>query len=416
MTAVVFYFQVHQPYRLRRYTFFDIGAREDYFDDELNELVMRRVAERCYLPMGRAPPARRSSAPRGAFAARSRSAARRSTQMEAWAPEALARFQELARSGAVEILCETSHHSLAWIGEPRGVRSADRRPARAGLELFGTAPRTFRNTELIVDREIAPWLEQRGFEVLLGEGADELLGEEERARAWRPVGCEQLVLLLRDYPLSDDIAFRFSNRQWPAYPLMADNYASWLAQMPRVPFVGLFMDYETFGEHQWAETGILAFMRHLPELVLAQRSPRVRDAVRDRRARPPGALRSRSRAPFRGPTPSATSRPGSATRCRTRPMKASTSSCRACSGQPSSAGPTCPTPGSASRPRTTSTTCARSVLSDGDVHKYFSPYATPHDAFITFMNVLDDFSRRVESALAEHGGDPETSPAETELP
>jgi alpha-amylase len=398
MTAVVFYFQVHQPYRLRRYTFFDIGAREDYFDDELNELVMRRVAERCYLPMGEVllQAIERTG---GRFRCAFSISGTALEQMEAWAPQALERFQQLARTGAVEILCETSHHSLAWIGDREEFAAQIGGQRARTRELFGALPTTFRNTELIVDREIAPWLESQGFEVLLAEGADDLLQRRSPRVPWRPVGCKSLVLLLRDYPLSDDIAFRFSNRQWPAYPLMAETYASWLAEVPSAPFVGLFMDFETFGEHQWAETGILEFMRHLPELVLAhphlEFATPSEIAARGHPAAPLAIPRAFSWADAERDLTAWIGNPMQNAAHRglyellPRVLRA------ASSGRPD----LYRTWKKLSTSDHVYYMCTK-FLSDQDVHEYFSPYSTPHEAFVTFMNVLDDFSRRVERVLA----------------
>ncbi len=401
MTAIVFYFQVHQPFRLRRYTYFDIGEREDYFDDELNELVMKRVAERCYVPMADVllEAIERTD---GRFRCAFSISGTALEQMEAWVPDALSRFQELADTGAVEFLCETSHHSLAWIGD--AAEFADQVAAQRARvrELFGAEPRTFRNTELIVDAKLPPWVEARGFDVLLAEGADELLAGRGARVPWRPEGCERLTLLLRDYPFSDDIAFRFSNRQWPAYPLMSNTYADWLAALPPSPFVGLFMDYETFGEHQWAETGILDFMRHLPEQVLARAGlefatpSEVADRHRDGETL--AIQRTFSWADAERDLSAWLSNPMQKAAHRALYELLPRVRLAAARGRADLLATW----------RRLSTSdhvyymCTK-FLSDQDVHEYFSPYATPHEAFVTFMNVVDDFTRRVEAALAETG-------------
>ncbi|HVS17534.1 MAG TPA: glycoside hydrolase family 57 protein, partial [Planctomycetota bacterium] len=266
---VVFYFQVHQPFRLRHFTYFDIGSGAGWYDDAENERILRRVAERCYLPMNElllrhceelGPLFRCAFSLSGTVL----------EQLERWAPEALASFVALARTGQVEFLCETSHHSLASQAEGREfVRQIEAQAARVEA-LFGRRPTTFRNTELVISRDVARTVEDLGFEALLGEGADHLLGWRSPRHVYRVAGARRLKLLLRDYVLSDDIAFRFSNREWPEWPLSPERFSEKLAAgRPDERFVGLFMDYETFGEHQGPDTGILDFMAALPRAVLA---------------------------------------------------------------------------------------------------------------------------------------------------
>jgi len=400
-TAVTLYFQVHQPYRLRHFTFFDIGAGGDWFDDAENERILRRVAEKCYLPTNTLllELVERHG---GLFRCSYSVTGTALEQMERWAPEALDSFVRLARTGCVEFLAETSHHSLAALVDPREFRAQARAQAARVEELFGMRPTTFRNTELVVSEEIARAVEELGFDALLAEGADHLLGWRSPRHVYRPEGCEHLKLLLRDYVLSDDVAFRFSNRDWPEWPLTAERFAAKLAASdPRESYVGLFMDYETFGEHQWEETGILSFLRSLPAAVLAH--PRLSFAT-------PGEVAARYDPVARLAIP----RPVSwadAERDLTawlgNPMQSAAHEglyaladrVRA-SGEPELIADW--------RRLTTSDhfyyMCTK-WFSDGDVHKYFSPYATPHDAFISFMNVLDDLERRLD-ALAEGGARP----------
>ena len=227
--------------------------------------------------------------------------------MERWAPEALESFQALSRTGAVEFLCETSCHSMASQADTGEFLQQARLQRDRVEELFGQKPTTFRNTELVFDNGIAKEIEDLGFRTLLGEGADKLLGSRSARQVYRPKGCDHLKLLLRDYLFSDDIAFRFSNPEWPEHPLMADRFASWLHKGPvEDEFIGLFMDYETFGEHQWVDTGILEFMRHVPEYILEDE----RFSFENARPRPPRranrSTRSTPPGPSPGPTPSVT--------------------------------------------------------------------------------------------------------------
>jgi alpha-amylase len=393
---VVFYFQVHQPFRLRRYSFFDIGAHERYFDDSENARIVRRVAEKCYLPMN-ALVLELVERHAGRFRCAYSISGCALEQFETWAPEVLASFQALARSGCVEFLCETSMHSLAALFDEQEFREQVAEQ-RARIErLFGRAPTTFRNTELVIDERVARLVEELGFEALLGEGAEVLLEGRSAHALWRPEGCQRLKLLLRDYELSDDIAFRFSNRTWEEYPLPAERFARWVHELPEgEDFVGLFMDYETFGEHQWADTGIFRFMERLPGELLADAQLCF--------ATPAEAARKREvagRLPIPRPVSWADAE-RDLSAWLGNPMQ------RAASEALWSLAPAVrnmPAAGAelARRWRRLTTSdhlyymCTK-FFSDGDVHKYFSPYATPHDAFVAFMNVIDDLARRVEAA------------------
>jgi alpha-amylase len=398
MRSVVFYFQVHQPWRLRHYTFFDIGSGREWFDDAENARIVRRVAEKCYLPMNRQM---LSAIERlaGRFRISYSISGAALDQFERWVPEVIESFQKLAATGCVEFLGETSHHSLAALAS---IEEFDRQvlDQAARIErLFGKRPTTFRNTELVITNEVARRAEERGFTAILGEGADQLLGWRSPHRVYRPEGCERIKLLLRSYRYSDDIAFRFSNKSWPEYPLPAERFARWLADLgEKERFVGLFMDYETFGEHQWEETGIFRFMRELPDACLST-----------------GAL------DFRTPAELATLLDPVARLDIPRPISWADAErdLTAWLGNPmqkaahealygllpdvqklAAAG----VGGPYQKWRRLSTSdhvyymCTK-WFSDGDVHKYFSPYATPHDAFISFMNVFDDLSREVRAGL-----------------
>ncbi len=395
MTDVVFYFQVHQPFRLRRYTFFDIGVHDHYFDDTENARIVRRVAEKCYLPMN-ALMLHLLESNEGRFRIAYSLSGTVIDQMERWTPETLESFVRLARTGCVEFLCETSHHSLAGLFDPTEFELQVKSHAARIEKLFGRAPKTFRNTELVIDDRIAKMVENMGFQSLLGEGADHLLGWRSPHRVYRPESCDRLKLLLRSYKLSDDIAFRFSNRQWNEWPLLAEKFASWVHQVPEEDsFIGLFMDYETFGEHQWSDTGIFKFMEHLPRAIL--KNPRFR-------FRTPSEVAAESDPVARLAIPHPTSW-ADAERDLTawlgNPMQRSANEALY---SLAAAVRKAPEPLLAHWQRLSTSDhlyymCTK-WFSDGDVHKYFSPYASPHDAFIAFMNVIDDLSRRVASSTA----------------
>jgi alpha-amylase len=397
MTDVVLYFQVHQPFRLRRYTFFDIGTSDAYFDDAENERIVRRVAERCYLPMN-ALVARLIERHAGLFRVAYSVSGTALEQMERWVPEALESFQALARTGQAEFLGETSHHSLCALSDLVEFQDQVRAQAERVEALFGRRPTTFRNTELVIDPRIARAVEELGFDALLGEGADHLLGWRSAHHVYRPAGCARLRLLLRDYVRSDDIAFRFSNRTWEEWPLSARRFARWVHDAPAGDAcVNLFMDYETFGEHQWEETGIFRFFEDLPAAILAE--PRFR-------FRTPSQVAAEHAAVGELEIPRAVSWADAerdVTAWLGNPMQRAANEALlallpavrelARGGELSHQ--------ATWRKLSTSDhlyyMCTK-WFSDGDVHKYFSPYATPHDAFIAFMNVVDDFGRRVRRA------------------
>ena len=408
MTAVVFYFQVHQPNRIERFRLEDIGRARarPYFDDKLNQMIAERVAERCYLAMN-AVIAEAIADTDGRFRCAFAITGTLLTQLERWAPKALDSFLALSRTGAVEFVCETAYHSLASVGgtsESRAEFAAQVEEQRRRLkDLFGVTPRTFRNTELILDNRIAKEVEELGFVCQLGEGVDRLLEWRSPRRVYRPKGCKHLKLLLRDYLFSDDIAFRFSNRQWPEYPLMADRYASWIHRAAEEDlFIGLFMDYETFGEHQNESTGILDFMRHLPRFVLdderfhfatpgevaATHEPVAEldipttlswaDKERDLTAWLQNDMQKAAHARLYELLPQALA--------------------AAEAGHPEHL--------AAWRKLSTSDHVyymSTKWHSDGDVHEYFTPYDSPHDSFVYYMNVLDDLALRMERSLAPRG-------------
>ena len=389
MTAVVFYFQVHQPDRLKPFKPSDAGGRKGWFDTPVNRQIVRRVAKRCYQPMNELI-LEQIEATEGRFRCAFSLSGTVIQQMRDWAPKALASFVRLAETGSVEFLAETSHHSLAYEGDLQEFRDQVENQRAVVEDLFGERPTTFRNTELVIDERLARIVEDMDFEVLLGEGADDLLGWRSPQFVYRPRGCERLKLLLRSYLFSDDIAFRFSNREWSHYPLMADTFASWLHAVAQpAPFIGLFMDYETFGEHQWEETGILEFLRHLPAYVLEDErftfeTPRRLAAETE----PIGEL----------PIPRAVSwadaeRDLSAWLGNLMQQEAHQALYALVDEVRAVAEAGYPGLLQDWRKLTTSDhvyyMCTK-FFSDGDVHKYFSPYDSPHEAFVRFMSVLDD--------------------------
>lgn len=264
--AIVLYLHVHQPYRLKQYTIFDTARDHEYFNDESdtdlnNRRVFERIAEKSYRPMNalleqlldRHDDFRLSLSITGTFI----------DQAEQWAPDVIASFQRLVKTGKVEILAETYHHTLSYFYSSAEFERDVRLHRKRIEEVFGVTPEVFRNTELAYDDSLAHWAERRGYKGILAEGWDPVLNWRSPNHLYRAAGTEQLGLLLKNYRLSDDLAFRFSNQSWAEWPLTAHKFAQWANHnSPGSRLVNLFMDYETFGEHQWAETGIFNFFDH----------------------------------------------------------------------------------------------------------------------------------------------------------
>ena len=395
MIDIVFYFQAHQPYRLRKWRPGDRIKKLDYFDDGLNRLVAERVAERCYVPMNRLL-LDAIEETEGQFRCAFSLSGTLIEQLRAWVPEALDTFVQLAESGNVEFLCETSQHSLAAVVDLDEFAAQVEKQRDTVTELFGE-PTTFRNTELILDNQICRKVEQLGFECMLGEGADRLLGWRSAQVPYRVKGCKRLKLLLRSYGLSDDIAFRFSNRKWPGHPLFADTYATWLHDLPApAQFVGLFMDYETFGEHQGDHTGILEFMRCLPELVLQDANFRFRTPAQVAAERE-AATELDIAAPV-----SWADEERNLTAWLGNPMQtAAHDAIYAMRDDVAAIATARPDLHEAWRKMTTSDHvyyAATKHHSDAEVHDYFSPYDSPHAGFVTLMTALDDLGMQIAQA------------------
>lgn len=282
MPAICFYFQVHQPWRVKKYRAFDVGHDHDYFNDNSesslnNKYILERVINKCYMPtnaliyelLQRYPEFKVSYSLSGVFL----------EQLEKWFPEALKSFQDLVKlgmegqhegsMGRVEILEETYYHSLAYLYSKDEFKKQVAKHRQLVKRIFGVEPKVFRNTELIYNNEIGNYVESMGYEGILAEGADHIMDWRSPNFVYQPKGAKKIKLLLKNYKLSDDIAFRFSSRDWTEFPLTADKFGQWVSALNGSgEIINLFMDYETFGEHQWADTGIFDFLRALPGEVL----------------------------------------------------------------------------------------------------------------------------------------------------
>jgi alpha-amylase len=267
MKAIVLYLHVHQPYRIRHYTIFDAGTQHNYFDapydDQTNnERIIHKVAEKSYIPTNRTLLALLRRYPQ--FKLSLSITGTVLEQLEKWSPAALQSFQELVATGRVEIVAETYHHSLAFFYSLSEFEAQVQMHRDKVQALFGVTPTVFRNTELSYNNDVAKWADRAGYKGILAEGWDPVLGWRSPNYMYQPAGTDQIRLLLKNYRLSDDIAFRFGNRDWSEWPLTASKFTHWLSETGDATNFNLFMDYETFGEHQWHDTGIFDFLGHLP--------------------------------------------------------------------------------------------------------------------------------------------------------
>lgn len=265
--AIVLYLHVHQPYRVRHYTIFDAGEKHDYFNAALdnrasNEQIIHKVAEKSYLPTNKKLLELLQNHPE--FCLSLSITGTVLDQLAAWSPATLESFQELVATGRVEIVGETYHHSLAFFYSLAEFEMQVTMHKERVQQLFGQTPRVFRNTELSYNNDLAYWADKAGYRAVLAEGWDPILGWRSPNFVYRPTYTDQIRLLLKNYKISDDIAFRFGDRNWSEWPLTADKFTNWLNGSGEATNFNLFMDYETFGEHQWGETGIFSFLEHLP--------------------------------------------------------------------------------------------------------------------------------------------------------
>jgi alpha-amylase len=266
--AIVLYLHVHQPYRIRHYTVFDTGATHDYFDaayedDTSNERILKKVAEKSYIPTNRYLLELLQANPEFKLSLSITGTA--IEQLERWSPEALQSFKDLVGTGRVEIVAETYHHTLAFFYSRSEFEMQVEMHRNKIQDVFGQTPRVFRNTELAFNNDLAYWADQAGYKGILSEGWDPVLDWRSPNYVYQPAYTEDIRLLMKNYKLSDDIAFRFGDSNWSEHPLTADKFSHWLSEDPDGTNFNLFMDYETFGEHQWHESGIFGFLEHLPK-------------------------------------------------------------------------------------------------------------------------------------------------------
>ena len=394
--SICLYFQVHQPNRLRLYRFFDIGKDSHYYDDFANRTILRRVAQKCYLPMN-ALLLELIEANKGAFKVAFSISGSVLEQFDRYAPEVIESFRKLAQTGCVEFLSETYYHSLASLASPIEFKNQVLKHKAAIEHYFGVTPKAFRNTELIYSDAIGEMVHDMGFKTMLTEGAKHVLGWKSPNFVYTCAQASGLKLLLKNSGLSDDIAFRFSDRNWSDWPLTGEKYLGWLkAAAQNDEIVNLFMDYETFGEHQKAVSGIFDFMRYFPETVLADGEFEfVTPSQATKKHRPVGDLDVMDPISWADEERDVTAWLGNElqndafNKLNDQAEKLALLNDEALWSDF----------GHLQESDHFYYMCTK-FFSDGAVHKYFNPYDTPYEAFINYMNVLSDFILRVDDAIS----------------
>ena len=393
MKTICLYFQVHQPWRLKTYRFFNMGKDHNYLDDLTNRAIMQKVARQCYLPMN-ALLLKLIKENKGKFRCSFSLTGTVVEQFKAYAPEVLNSFKALAETGCVEFLAETYSHSLSSLASKEDFTEQVKLHTAMIKKEFGLKPTAFRNTELIYSDEIGAQVAEMGFKVMLAEGAKHVLGWKSPDFVYTNAIDQKLRLLLRNYKLSDDIAFRFSNQGWSEYPLTTDKYASWLAGETG-EIINLFMDYETFGEHQKANTGILDFVKALPAAILKNGDMEFETVTKAaEKHQPISVLHCPHVMSWADEERDVTAWLGNelqneafsklyALKDKVKALKNKDFDYVWNFMQTSDH----------------FYYMATKWLSDGDVHSYFNPYGSSYEAFINYMNVLSDFEIEVEKAL-----------------
>lgn len=387
--TIALYLQLHQPYRVKRYTIFDTAHDHLYFNDEgegdtNNRRIFERVADKSYRPMlaqlerlsEELPGFRFSLSATGTFL----------EQAEAWTPDVVETLRRLVASGNAELLAETYHHSLAFYYSRHEFETQVNLHREKIFQTFGVIPSVFRNTELAYDDQLASWVAERGYKGILAEGWDTVLDWRSPNHLYRAAGTDKLALLLKNYRLSDDLAFRFAHDNWSA--------ASYIDKLhhsdPSAKLINLFMDFETFGEHQWEDTGIFAFFGQFVQAWANdnQRFATVSDAI---------ALHDQE---------GEISMPETITWADTeRDLSAWTGNALqqealkyiyALEHEVTQSGDS-DLIADWRKLLTSDHTYYMSTKwhDDGNIHAYFSPYDSPYDAFLSYMNVVRDLRWRV---------------------
>jgi alpha-amylase len=388
MPSVCFYFQVHQPFRVKETSFLEIGSHPDYFQavtkNTDNKAIFEKVSYKCYYPtnqvildmLNQYPEFKVSYSISGVFL----------EQALMWDQGIIESFQALARTGRVEFIAETYYHSLSYLYSTEEFKNQVQKQQDLIYKLFGQKSQVFRNTELIYTDSLAQVVKDLGFNGIITEGVDKYLNGRSPNFLYNSANNE-IKMLLKNYNLSDDIAFRFSNQQWNNYPLKADTFAQWIDRINGYgEVVNLFMDYETFGEHQWAESGIFEFLKNLPKYILTNNDFILpSEAVKKYHARDNYSVGNNVISWADSERDLSAWRSNEMQEDALRQIYKLESEVKELNNSEIT---------EKWQKLTTSDhfyyMCTK-FWSDGDVHAYFSPFSSPYEAYINYMNCLKDF-------------------------
>ncbi|MCX6233834.1 MAG: glycoside hydrolase family 57 protein [Bacteroidetes bacterium] len=396
MRSLCYYFQVHQPFRLRTYRFFDIGKDHYYYDDYLNRSIIKRVAEKCYLPANKVILDLIKEYGRSFKVSYSISGTA-IDQLESVAPEVIESFQKLAATGCVEFIAETYAHSLSSLKSREEFFEQVRLHSQKMEILFGQKPRTFRNTELIYSDDIGEMVFDMGFDMMLTEGAKHILGWKSPNYMYCSSRIPKLKLLLRNFRLSDDLSFRFSLQDWNEWPMTTEKFADWLNAIPsHEEVVNIFVDYETFGERQWKETGIFEFLRDLPRKVFAKTKFTFNTPYElSTKLQPVSSIHVPHAISWADEERDLTAWLGNELQDEAFNNLYSIEQKVKSTNDPQLINDWRYLQGSDHFYYM----CTK-WFSNGYVHKFFNPYPSPYDSFINYMNVLADFMIRIDDRLS----------------
>ncbi len=401
MRTICLYFQIHQPFRFRRYRFFDIGNEHYYYDDYLNESIMQKVANRCYLPANKII-LDLIRMYEGKFRVTFSISGIALDQFQLYAPEVISSFRDLADTGYVEFLDETYAHSLISLKDREEFFSQVKQHHEKIKELFNVEPVVFRNTELIYSDDIGAMVADMGYKGILTEGAKHVLGWKSPNYLYANAINPKLKVLLKNFKLSDDIAFRFSNHGWSEFPLTTEKFVKWLNEVPRnEDIINLFMDYETFGEHHWKETGIFDFLKAFPATVF--RNSRLSFATPSQiieELQPVSVVNVPHPISWADEERDLTAWLGN-------PLQEQAfNTLYDLLGKIREVDdPKLKRDFSYLQQSDHFYYMCTKFFSDGDVHSYFNPFDTPYEAFINYMNILSDFEIRLNAELSARTND-----------
>lgn len=403
MKAVCLFFQVHQPFRHRRYRFFDIGNDHYYYDDYSNETIMRKIALNSYMPTNKLL-LKLANKLEGKFKVAFSITGLALEQFSLYAPEVIESFQKLARTGCVEFLAETYSHSLASLQDIDIFREQVKLHEQKIFDLFGQKPRVFRNTEMIYSDDIGEQVAALGYKAMLTEGAKHVLGWKSPNFLYVNAANPRLKILMRNFKLSDDISFRFSNTNWSEFPLTAEKFVSWLESLDeKEEVVNLFLSYEAFGERQTKESGIFNFLDALSKKIVAH--PEISFATP---LEVISTLQPISVVSVPSPISWADEERDLTAWLGNKMQKEAFEKLYNLSDRMAR--------------------CEDAALqkdwnylqvsdhfyymstkffSDGEVHSYFNPFDSPYEAFINYMNILSDFKIRLNALVPENKTDNE---------